>query len=554
MAGAEPASSTPARLRAAFGLAAVGALLAATAPLLGVVSGGTSPAYTAWPLLVLLALLPAVLAGAFLFRDHPAAAAGVLAATAFFAPGRLLVDLQILADTTYTTRPELFRPTSLTPLTPGVGLWLLVAGHVLVLAAGLLAAVGTDAGDVEDTDQASTRKFLGLVVVAGAVAAIGLFMAPITSSDPLVPTGGPFDAPALAMIGGLLLALAAPAAGVLAASNPAAENRRGGLLAIAAALAAIALPPFAAGLFADRLGVSIGSVLLLLAAAAHAVLARFLGRDTTPEDTAEPHAVELPGLRRLNVTAGVLGLVAAASALGGVLVPQLVVPDGLALPVGYGERLLWPALVVVAVLAAVLVANVGAVRPAFTVALAALPLAAGAALDSVYAATQVGSVKPGNGVWFTVLAVVLAIAAAVTAALAGALEREDVEPAKTQAPLPMVAFVLIGGLLALGGFALPVLRGPDFHAVGLLDFKVGSWGLLAGLLAVVAAAGLALLARPSRAGGLLLGAALVTAVRAVEYPLTSARVTGATPGPGLWLAVAGAIALLAGAAVSASRR
>lgn len=557
MAPAEPASSAPVRLRAAFGLAAAGALLAATAPIVGVVAGNTAPAYTSWPLLLVLALLPAALAAACLARNQPAVAASVLAVTAIFTPGRLLIDLQILADTTYTTRPELFRPANLTPLTPGTGLWLLVAAHVLTLAAGLLAATATatDAAttDPGDTDPTSTRRFLGLVVTAGAIAAIGLFMAPITSSDPLVPTGGPFDAPALAMIGGLLLAIAAPIAGVLAASNPVAENRRGGLLAIAAALAAIALPPFAAGLFADRLGVSIGSVLLLLAAAAHAVLAQVLGRESAPDDT-EPHAVELPGLRRLHVTAGVLGLLAAASALGGVLVPQLVVPDGLALPVGYGERLLWPALIIVAVLSAVLVANAGAVRPAFTVALAALPLAAGAALDSVYAATQVGSIKPGNGVWFTVLSVVLAIAAAITAALAGALEREDVEPTKAQAPLPVVAFVLIGGLLALGGFALPVLRGPDFHAVGLLDFKVGSWGLLAGLVAVVAAAGLALRARPSQAGGLLLGAALVTAVRAVEYPLTSARVAGATPGPGLWLAAAGALALLVGAAVSASRR
>jgi len=46
----------------------------------------------------------------------------------------------------------------------------------------------------------------------------------------------------------------------------------------------------------------------------------------------------------------------------------------------------------------------------------------------------------------------------------------------------------------------------------------------------------------------------VTAVRALEYPLTSARVTAATPGPGLWLAAAAVVALLAGAALSASRR
>ena len=226
VAGVEPASPASPRLRVAFGLATAGALLCAAAPLLGVVSESDDapPAFTAWPLLAILALLPIALAAAFL-RNHPLVAAGVLAVTGLFAPGRLLVDLQITVDTTYTTRPELFRPTSLTPLTPSTGLWLLVAGHVLVLAAGVLAAVGTTAEP--GGDQSTTRRFLGLVVTAGAVAAIGLFMAPITSTDPLVPTGGPLDAPALAMIGGLLLAAAAPAAGVLAASNPAPENRRG---------------------------------------------------------------------------------------------------------------------------------------------------------------------------------------------------------------------------------------------------------------------------------------------------------------------------------------
>jgi hypothetical protein len=298
--------------------------------------------------------------------------------------------------------------------------------------------------------------------------------------------------------------------------------------------------------------VSIGSVLLLLAAVAHAVLARVLGGDA--REPAEQKAVELPGVRRLHLTTGVLGLVAAACALGGVLGAQLVVPDGLPLPVGYAERLLWPALIAVAVLSAALIGNVAAARPALTVALAALPLAAGGALDAVFAGTQIGSVKPGGGVWFTVLAVVVAIAAAVTAALAGALEREEVEPTKSEAPLPLVAVVLIGALLALGAFALPVLRGPDYHPVGLLDFRVTSWGLLVGVLAVLVAAGLALRARPSRAAALLLGAALVTVVRALEYPLTSARVAGSSPGPGVWLAVGAVVALLAGATLSASRR
>jgi hypothetical protein len=351
------------------------------------------------------------------------------------------------------------------------------------------------------------------------------------------------------MIGGLLLAVAAPCAGVLAASNPVPENRRGGLLAIAAALTAIALPPFVAGIAADGLGVSFGSVLLLIAAAAHAVLAiKPPGKEQSQDE------IHLPGQKKMHVTAGVLGLMAALAALGGVLTEQLVVPEGLPLPVGYADRLLWPAAIVVALLSAALIAWGGTTRPAFTVALATLPLAAGGALDAVFAATQIGSVKPGNGVWFTVLSVLLAIAAAITAGLAGSLEREETEHKAAPQPLPTVAATLIGALLALGAFALPVLRGPDFVAVRLFDFRVGSWGLLIAVLAIVAAAALALRSRPSRAAALLLGAALVAAVRALEYPLTSARVADAAPGPGLWLAGASAVALLAGAAMSASRR
>jgi hypothetical protein len=527
-------------------------VLLAAGPLVGVVGGSTPPAFTAWPLLVLLALLPVLLAGGFLIRNQPVVAAGVLAVTAFFAPGRLLVDLQILVDTTYATRPELFRPTNLTPLQPALGLWLLVAGHVLVLVAGVLAASEREAETDEDTS--STRRYLGLVVTSGVIAAIGLFMAPITSTDPLVPTGGPFDAPVLAMIGGLLLAVAAACAGVLAASNPVPENRRGGLLAIAVALAAIALPPFVAGVVADGLGVSLGSVLLLVAAAAHAVLAVVLGAPGEKAEEKTQDEIQLPGERRMHVTAGVLGLLAALAALGGALTEQLTVPEGLPLPVGYADRLLWPAAIVVGLLSAALIAWGGSVRPAFTVALAALPLAAGGALDAVYAATQISSVKPGTGVWFTVLAVLLAIAAAITAALAGSVEREETERKTSPQPLPAVAATLIGGLLAIGAFALPVLRGPDFVAVRLLDLRVGSWGLLVAVLAIVVAAGLALVSRPSRAAALLLGAALVAAIRALEYPLTSARVPDAAPGPGLWLAGASVLALLAGAVMSASRR
>ncbi|NUS65268.1 MAG: hypothetical protein HOQ46_16645, partial [Saccharothrix sp.] len=133
---AEPVSTTPTRLRAAVVVAAAGALLTAAGPAVGVVDGSAPPAFTAWPLLALLALLPTALAAVFLARGQDLTAAAALVAPAVFAVGRLLDDLQLLADPVNASRPELFRPTSLHPPGPAAGLWLLLAGHVLLVAAG----------------------------------------------------------------------------------------------------------------------------------------------------------------------------------------------------------------------------------------------------------------------------------------------------------------------------------------------------------------------------------------------------------------------------------
>lgn len=557
VAETEPVDSATAKLRAAFGLAVAGALLLVAGPIAGVVAVDAPPAFTAWPLLALLAVAPVLLAGAFLLRGQPLVVAGVLATTAVFAPGALLVDLQIAADATYAVRPELFRLSSLAEVSPSTGLWLLVAGHVLVLAAGVVAAgVGGVFGEsVDDADRSRTRRFLGFVVIAGFLAAVGLLLTPIDSTDPFVLTHGPFDSPALAMVGGLLLIIATPVAGVLAATDPEPADRRGRLLAIAVALTALALPPLAAGLLADGLSVSVGTVILLFAAVVHAVLARRLGEDATAADlVVDQPEVELPGQRRLHVVAGVFGLLAAAATVAAALAPRLVLPEGLPTPTDYAGRLLWPAALVVAALSVALFFRGDAARPAFTVALAVLPLVVAGTLDAVFTATQVGSVQPGSGLWLSLLALLLGTAAAITAGLAGSVAREEAGAAKSQTPLPVLACALLGGLFAIGAFALPVLRAATFTAVGLLDFRFGSWGLLAALAAVLVVVGLAVVSRPPRAAALLLGGALVVAVRALEYPLTSSRVDGASAGPGLWLAVACAVALLTAAAVSASRR
>ncbi|MFE9744937.1 hypothetical protein ACFYOT_08545 [Saccharothrix saharensis] len=538
---AEPVSTAPARLRTAVGVAAAGALLTAVAPAVGVVDGSAPPAFTSWPLLAPLALLPTALAAVFLVRGQVLTAAAALVAPAVFAVGRLLDDLQLLVDPVDAARPELFRLTSLEPPAPVAGLWLLLAGHVLLVVAGALATLGAE------PDVRSERASFVLPATAGTLAGLGLFTAPFTSTDALIPARGTFDSPTLPMLGGLVLTLAAPALAVLAASATTHEARKGGLLGLAAVVLAVALPPVVTAFAVDGVGPAVGPFLALAAAVALAWPQRVV-----KDEDAEEHDVELPGARRLHVIAAVLGLVAAAAAAVGASTDHLVLPDGFPPPADYAARLLWPAAIATGVLAAALLVK-AAVRPAFTVVTATVPLAAAVALDAVFTATKVDAVQPGVGVWFTAGSVVAAAAAAATAALAGAVERDEVGTSTTEPALPLVAATLIAVLLALGAFALPVLRAPDYVPIGAFGLRVGSFGLLVALLAVVVAGVVALKARPGRGAALLLGAAVVTAVRAWEYPLTAARAAEAAPGPGLWLAAAATVAFIVAGALRTAR-
>ena len=533
-----------------MGVAAAGALLTAVAPAVGVVDGSAPPAFTAWPLLAPLALLPTALAAVFLVRGQVLTAAAALVAPAAFAVGRLLNDVQLLVGPLDASRPELFRPASLEPPSPSAGVWLLLAGHVLLIAAGALATLGAE------PDVRSDRASFVLPATAGIVAGIGLFTAPFTSADALIPARGTFDSPTWPMLGGLVLTVAAPALAVLAASSTTTEARKGGLLGLAAVLLGSAVPPIATAFAVDAVGPAVGPFLVLAAAVALAWPQRAGKRDAEEYDAeehdAEEHNVELPGQRRLNAIAAVLGLVAAALAAVGASTDHLVLPGGYPPPADYAARLLWPAAIATGVLAVALLAK-SAVRPAFTVVAATVPLAAAGALDAVFTATQVDVVQPGTGVWFTAGALVAAAVAAGTAALAGAVERDEVGTTTTEPPLPLIAATLIAVLLAVGAFSLPVLRAPDYVPIGAFGLRVGSFGLFVAMAAVVVAAVVALKARPSRGAALLLGSAVVTAVRAWEYPLTAARAADAAPGPGLWLAVAATAAFVLSGALRTAR-
>ncbi|MGW5053183.1 hypothetical protein [Actinokineospora sp. NPDC004072] len=552
-------ADVPTRLKAALVTAAAAALLSAAAPVVGILT--PPPGFSATPLLVLLALLPAAAAVAFTAARKPVTAAAVLTAAALLAPGRALVDLQLAVDALRAARPEIFVPTSLAPLQPQPGLWLLIAGHVLAAAAGVLAAAraGAEPGspyaaELDDPDRTTRARavFTRVALLAGTATAVGLLLVPFTSDDAFVLALGMVDAPAPARFGLLALAVGAAGAAVVAGNAASLPVARGMAVGLLAAVAGVTVPQIAAGLLVDRLHPASGPYLALAAAAALAAAIWTVD----PAASAKDADVRLD-LRALHRVAGGLGvLTAAAALLAGT--SDLIVAHGIDTPPAYASRLFVPVAIAVLLLSLPMFAPgpAAATRPAFIVVLAGVALAGAGSLDAAFTATGAsGAVAIGPGVWFAGAALLLGCAAATTAAIAGGAERDDVDLTERGYHLPLAAPAAVGALLAVGAFGLPVLTAPDLVAPGIwTQFRFASWGLLIALLAVLAAAALAPAARPPRAAALLLGAAALVGVRALEYPLTAARAADGRPGQGLWLALAATLALVVAAAAAVGGR
>lgn len=580
-----PAESAgpPIGLNIAVALSAAGALLGGLAPLFAAVTPSMPPAFTSWPLLLVLALIPTALSAALL-RRKPGVAAAVLLGPAVLAPGRFVQDMQLVVDASYAARPELLHADTLEPLAPAAGTWVLLAGHVLTTIAGALAVIaggklfdrtGGAAFGAADSDRARARKqgLLALVLCASVVASVGALMGPFTSTDPYLLAKPAVDAPAAVGIGSLLLALALlTAAGVVAGSTDP-DLVRGGLLGLAAALVAVAVPPLVAVAVLVQLQLGWGPVLVLLAAVALVGLA-FPGGKSPERAAAEPR---LPALTKLLTAAGALAVLSGALAIAGALTPHLQMPSYLDDPSPYPARLLLPGGVVLVLLGAGLLirrkptaprsaiptgsqdtANAqraaAALRPALTVAWAMLPLGGAAALDAVLMATQLASAEARAGAWLSGAAMLLAMAAAVVAAVAGAVERDDVDLTEQDWRPSVAVPAAIAAVLSLGAVFLPVLTAPDYTPPGIFtEFSTSSWGLIATGAAALAALVLAPRCRPPRAVALLGGAALVMSVRVLEFPITSGRFEGAAPGLGLWFAIAAVLAIAVTAGFAARR-
>ncbi|HVV20211.1 MAG TPA: hypothetical protein VHF06_12300 [Pseudonocardiaceae bacterium] len=556
------ATALTSRLWIALAVAVAGGLLLAIGPLLHVVTP-PSPGYAAGPLLIVLGLLPAGVAVLLAVRGSSAAVGGVLTATALFAPGRALVDAQLAVNVNGSVaRPEFATPTSLDPLHGSTGLWFLLAGHALTLAAGVIALSPGDTGDpASRTSERRPGSYQGPVLIAlglGALAAVALVALPFTSSSPFLLAKSALDTPTIELLGGVLIAIAVPLAGTIAVTSAESTVAKGWLFGAAACVLTVALPRLVAGLSVTGLHPTWGPYGAVVAAGGLVAFGLVTDRTVaagmdTGDDTAEPADLNLPGQSRLHLTTGVFGLLAAGAALVGADTSLFVLPADFPHPPDVASRLLIPAAAVVGVAAiGMLVPRwAAAVRPAFAVAWIVVLVAGTGVFDTALTATQIDGVHLGPGFWSTGLAMLTALVAGCCAGLAGGVERDDVDLTSVSWQPTVLVPAAAAALLAFGAFGVPVLRADGYTQPGLwTDFRFASWGLVFGLIAVIAAALLAPACRPKRAAALLFGAAGVVLVRVLELPVNRTMLTNPSSGPGLVLGIVCLVALLAAAVVA----
>ncbi|MHA6801228.1 hypothetical protein [Bounagaea algeriensis] len=524
-------------------LALLGALLRGLGPLAGLVVPEPAPAYPAWPVLLVLALLAPGAALWLQARGRRTTAAAVLVGPAALAPGRAVLDAQLAFDASAAARPELLRPERLAAFSPGPGLWLLLAGHVAVLAAGVLAMRLITWDTAGDGPQRQGLLAVGLV--AGVLAAVGALMASYTSNDPYVVPTSAVDGPPAVLAGSLLVALAVPVTAGLAVGAADPGFARGGLLGLALALAGVFVPALVTAVVLADFQVGGGPVLGSASALVLALLAIPAGRRL--QSAGEHRELQLPARGGLCTLTAVLACLAGVSCLVAAATSQLQLPAGMDDPAEYPAHLLWVAGGVLVVLGAGVFVPGWAerIRPVLAIAWVVVPLSCAAVLDSVFTAVQVADAAAGPGAWACGAALVLAVLAAIAAALAGAVERDEVDLTEIAMRRDVLPPSLVALVLGAGAFSFPVVDAPGYTPPGVFAaFGTTSWGLLTAVIAVVAAAVVAPLSRPARSSALLIGGALVVGVRVAEYPLTVDRFEGSWAGPGLWLGLAAVVLLL----------
>ncbi len=568
----------------AAGVAGLGALAVALAPLLPVVgpatarAGGASlPAAVAVAVLVLA--LP-VLAGVLLRGGHVVASARVLAGGGAAALALAVADLQLLGGALDANRFELVVPRTAAALGAGAGSVLVLVGHLLLALAAVLGVLAVRRSGVADDPEATgsdggvpvlraaAAPVVLVVVLAAVVAAVALFLAPLTSADPVLVVPAVVASPWPLAVAAVLLAVVLLVATALGLVTTSAVGASGALVGVALVVGTVPVSRLLAALAAPDLGVGVGSVLgtaalLALGVGAPALRSSARRREDAGRTGAADVQARLPGSVVLHRVTAVAGLACGVVAVVAALLPLVSTSDGVEVPVVEQSRVLLLAGVLLAALCAGMVGELaGLLRPAAALVVLAVLLGAGAVLQAVLVATEVTGVGWAAGAVLTVVAGLLALGCGVSAVLAGAAERDDVDLSEAvEEPVrPVAVLLVVTGLAAALGLVLPLYTAPGFTAPGLLSGAPfsGAWGWDTWSLVLVGpglALGVAVAARAraARVVPLLAGVGTVLVVHLAAWPLTSGRVPGATFGPGAVL-TALAIVLVASAAVTLGRR
>ena len=582
------------------GMLAVAAALTLLAPAVGVVHthDGSATAAASGALWIMVA--PAVLVAALApFRAVAALAAG--SGLGLVALSRVFADLGLVLGANGVARPELWVETTehALPVTPAAGAYLVLAGDLVAVAAGVFGTVrlagmlsyqrdSDFAGPSAATDLGAGDGFGAppggspLEASAGfdrfdrmdrtvrrnnVMTVVGLLGALLLTIGALgVPYGGgylaarylPVSLSVTGLIAALILAVVAATAVLVAGTLPRSlavallgGTALGGALPLLIAVAAVASAPTHVTTTV-AIGLA-GAVLLTLAGLLARV--RFVaagpgeGAAAGADGATEPIR---PPSHALAVATGIFAILAGALGVAAALLPPidaggfedlLYLTDGSPVP----GSTVFGAAAVPLILAGivVLVPRVAAAgRAAATLAWAGMAFAVTGALqvlgdDGLSTARSLGLISLGSGAWCGYAAAGLALVAAVLALIgmirdsdaASTIDDDDSVSAARSASAPVAVAV---GVVALVASCLPMFStsGQISSPTILRGFAVDTWGVWAILLVILGALIAATLNGHRRVVlGLLLGAALVAAVRLV-VPAHVSQATGFALRPG----------------------
>lgn len=529
----------PTSLRFGLALSLLGAVAVAATPVLPIVRpeiGDVGPA-------VLLAAVAAALTalavpGAAFAAAHRWAPAGgaLLAGAGGIAAGAVLADLTLYTDAIDANRFELFRPVTAAALAAGPGAALLLAGHVCSVLAGIAGAVTVARAPRTGGGTAGVRP--GLPVLAGIVGSVivvaaGLLAPVVVSADPLIVARGVLDAPAPTALGGACAAVAALVTVAWALGSGSTAIAVGAITGTGLAAFALLTPRVVAGLAGERLSPTAATVAGSIAAALLVAFAVAMPAASARRNAREVQARGAPAVRSgtprsgpVHAVAGILGLVTAALAVGGALLPMLSVPAGYDVPDLPHTRVLVVAGLLVAAASVWLLLSAYAedVRPGVAVPTVLVVTAGAAVLHAWVVAAELPGVGAGPGIAVVVCAVIGAAATGVAVVAAGAAERDHIDTSVDRVARSRTRLIAAAAaVVSFAGLAVPLYRGAGSVLVYPWGFDV--WGRMLLAVAVVVATVVAMRSRSARGGALLLGAAAATAGYASSWVLVRSAIS-----------------------------